>query len=98
MSEMSEGLKRGSHLLSSRGSQLTMSRQSVKMEQVTGPEGQATKETIGVRLRRLRLERGLSQRELSEPGGSYAYISRIDGGARRPRVKPPRLSARTVGG
>ena len=34
-------------------------------------------EPIGVRLKRLRLERGLSQRELSGPGVSYAYISRI---------------------
>src|SRR5205814_3090070 len=60
-------------------------------------EGQATKETIGVRLRRLRLERGLSQRELSEPGVSYAYISRIEGGARRPSVKALRMLARKLG-
>ena len=32
-------------------------------------------ETIGQRLRRLRTERRLSQRELSLPGVSYAYIS-----------------------
>ena len=35
-------------------------------------------ESVGQRLRRLREERGLSQRELSEPGISYAYISRIE--------------------
>jgi len=59
------------------------------------PEGQA--ETIGQRLRRLRLERGLSQRELSERGVSYAYISRIEAGARRPSVKALRMLARKLG-
>ena len=32
----------------------------------------ARNETIGARLKRLRLERGLSQRELSSQGVSYA--------------------------
>jgi tetratricopeptide (TPR) repeat protein len=59
------------------------------------PEGQA--ETIGQRLRRLRLERGLSQRELSARGVSYAYISRIEAGARRPSVKALRMLARKLG-
>lgn len=54
-------------------------------------------ETIGERLRRLRLERGLSQRELSARGVSYAYISRIEAGARRPSVKALRLLARKLG-
>ncbi len=58
-------------------------------------EGQA--ETIGRRLRRLRHERGLSQRELSGPGVSYAYISRIEAGARRPSVKALRMLARKLG-
>jgi transcriptional regulator with XRE-family HTH domain len=44
-------------------------------------------ETIGARLKRLRLQRGLSQRDLSSPGVSYAYISRIEAGARTPSVK-----------
>jgi transcriptional regulator with XRE-family HTH domain len=56
----------------------------------TGPE------SIGQRLRRLRLERGLSQRELSSPGVSYAYISRIEAGARRPSVKALRRLARKL--
>jgi transcriptional regulator with XRE-family HTH domain len=59
------------------------------------PEGQA--ETIGQRLRRLRHERGLSQRELASPGVSYAYISRIEAGARRPSVKALRMLARKLG-
>ena len=51
------------------------------------------KESIGQRLRRLREERGLSQREISEPGVSYAYISRIEAGARRPSLRALRKLA-----
>src|SRR5437588_12596065 len=54
-------------------------------------------ESIGQRLRRLRLEGQLSQRELSSPGVSYAYISRIEAGARRPSVKALRQLARKLG-
>ncbi|TMM20727.1 MAG: helix-turn-helix transcriptional regulator, partial [Actinobacteria bacterium] len=54
-------------------------------------------ETIGERLRRLRLERGFSQRQLAGPGVSYAYISRIEGGARRPSVKALRKLAQKLG-
>jgi tetratricopeptide (TPR) repeat protein len=61
----------------------------------SGNEGVA--ESIGQRLRRLRYERGLSQRELSSPGVSYAYISRIEAGARRPSVKALRMLARKLG-
>jgi tetratricopeptide (TPR) repeat protein len=61
----------------------------------SGHEGGA--ETIGQRLRRLRHERGLSQRELASPGVSYAYISRIEAGARRPSVKALRMLARKLG-
>src|SRR4051794_41777804 len=53
-------------------------------------------ETIGQRLRRLRLESGLSQRELSGPGVSYAYISRIEAGSRQPSVKALRVLARKL--
>jgi transcriptional regulator with XRE-family HTH domain len=55
-----------------------------------------TEETIGQRLRRLRLERGSSQRELSSPGVSYAYISRIEAGTRQPSVKALRMLARKL--
>jgi transcriptional regulator with XRE-family HTH domain len=65
---------------------------SVSPDQHEGPA-----ETIGQRLRRLRHERGLSQRELAGPGVSYAYISRIEGGARRPSVKALRMLARKLG-
>ena len=54
-------------------------------------------ETIGQRLRRLRLERGLSQRALAEPGVSYAYISRIEAGTRQPSVKALRKLAPKLG-
>src|SRR5437870_9710816 len=59
--------------------------------QTSGPE------SIGQRLKRLRLERGLSQRDLSSPGVSYAYISRIEAGARSPSVKALRMLARKLG-
>jgi tetratricopeptide (TPR) repeat protein len=54
-------------------------------------------ETVGERLRRLRQERGFSQRDLSAPGISYAYISRIEAGMRRPSVKALRMLARKLG-
>jgi transcriptional regulator with XRE-family HTH domain len=54
-------------------------------------------ENIGARLKRLRLQRGLSQRDLSSPGVSYAYISRIEAGARTPSVKALRKLAQKLG-
>ena len=53
-------------------------------------------ENVGQRLKRLRLERGLSQRELATPGVSYAYISRIEAGTRQPSVKALRKLARQL--
>jgi tetratricopeptide (TPR) repeat protein len=41
-------------------------------------------ETLGQRVRRLRLQKGLSQRQLSGPGVGYAYVSRIERGDRQP--------------
>ncbi len=58
-------------------------------------EGSAT-EDVGARLKRLRLDRGLSQRDLSSPGVSYAYISRIEAGARTPSVKALRKLAQKL--
>src|SRR3954467_4953649 len=54
-------------------------------------------ETVGARLKRLRLQLGLSQRDLSSPGVSYAYISRIEAGARTPSVKALRKLAQKLG-
>jgi transcriptional regulator with XRE-family HTH domain len=54
-------------------------------------------ETIGARLKRLRLQEGLSQRDLSSPGVSYAYISRIEAGARTPSVKALRKLSQKLG-
>jgi len=59
-------------------------------------EGMAA-ETVGGRLKRLRTERRLSQRDLSEPGVSYAYISRIEAGTRQPSVKALRKLAAKLG-
>lgn len=60
------------------------------------PEDAKT-ESIGERLKRLRLERGLSQRQVSSPGASYAYVSRIEAGARTPSVKALRMLAARLG-
>ena len=57
----------------------------------------AKRETIGERIKRLRLERDLSQRDLSSPGISYAYISRIEANARTPSVKALRKIAGKLG-
>src|SRR5918999_293058 len=69
-----------------------------KMRDVGASSGDMpSEETIGRRLRRLRLERGFSQRELSSPGVSYAYISRIEAGTRQPSVKALRKLAAKLG-
>jgi transcriptional regulator with XRE-family HTH domain len=67
------------------------------LETVSHEHHEGPAETIGQRLRRLRHERGMSQRELAGPGVSYAYISRIEAGARRPSVKALRMLARKLG-
>jgi transcriptional regulator with XRE-family HTH domain len=59
--------------------------------------GVAKQETIGARIKRLRLERRMSQRDLSSPGVSYAYISRIEANARTPSVKALRRMAAKLG-
>ena len=64
---------------------------------MTSDQSPAAGETIGQRLKRLRLEKGLSQRELAAPGVSYAYISRIEAGTRTPSVKALRKVAATLG-
>src|ERR1041385_6529860 len=53
-------------------------------------------EKVGQRIRRLRRERGLSQRELAEPGISYAYLSRIEAGQRSPSLRALRILAPTL--
>jgi transcriptional regulator with XRE-family HTH domain len=57
----------------------------------------AANETIGRRLRRLRIERGLAQRELIGPGVSHAYVSRIEADLRTPSVKAIRKLAAKLG-
>jgi transcriptional regulator with XRE-family HTH domain len=49
--------------------------------------------SIGDRIRERRRELGLSQRDLSQPGISYAYISRIESGQQRPSLKALRKLA-----
>lgn len=59
--------------------------------------GNRAGETIGQRLRRLREERGLTQRQLSAKGASSAYISRIELEQRSPSMKALRLLAPKLG-
>ena len=54
-------------------------------------------ETVGERIRRLREERGLSQRELADPGVSYAYVSRLEAGDRRASLQALRKLAAKLG-
>ena len=54
-------------------------------------------ESVGARVRRLRLERKLTQRDVAGPGCSYAYISRIEAGARTPSHKALVTLARNLG-
>ena len=61
------------------------------------PEDSGNTEGVGARLKRLRIQRGLSQRDLSSPGVSYAYISRIEAGARTPSVKALRKLSQKLG-
>ena len=49
--------------------------------------------TVGRRIRQRRLELGLSQREVASEGVSYAYLSRLETGARRPSIKALRKLA-----
>jgi transcriptional regulator with XRE-family HTH domain len=58
---------------------------------------QRQEETIGARIRRLREERGMTQRQLAEPGVSYAYLSRIEAGHREPSLRAMRIIARKLG-
>lgn len=62
-------------------------------------ETETAQETIGERIRRIRLEKGVSQRELTKMtiGVSYAYLSRIETNDRKPSVSAIRQIARALG-
>lgn len=54
-------------------------------------------EPFADRLRRLRIERSLSQRDIQTPRASYAYISRLETGARTPSLTAVRQLAEKLG-
>lgn len=60
-------------------------------------QAETTIELFHQRLYRLRTERGLSQRDLSMPGITYAYISRLEKGTRTPSIKAIRKLALKLG-
>jgi transcriptional regulator with XRE-family HTH domain len=64
---------------------------------IASPRTKGSDESIGARVRRLRVARGLSQRKLASSGVSYAYISRIESGQRIPSVRAIRVLARRLG-
>jgi transcriptional regulator with XRE-family HTH domain len=68
-------------------------------ERMVGDESTATRdeESVGERIRRLRLEKGLTQSALSSPGLTAAQISRIESGARQPSLRAIRRLARALG-
>jgi transcriptional regulator with XRE-family HTH domain len=45
----------------------------------------------------LRLERGLSQRQISGPGATWAYVSRIEAGTRNPTITALSVIAAKLG-
>ncbi|MEZ5102211.1 MAG: helix-turn-helix domain-containing protein [Thermoleophilia bacterium] len=57
----------------------------------------AASESLGDRLKRLRMERGLSQRAISAPGVGVSYISRIEAGTRQPSLRALRALADRLG-
>lgn len=56
-----------------------------------------TGETVGQRIRRLRLAKGMSQRQLAGPGVGYAYVCRIERGDRNPSIRALRYIAGKLG-
>lgn len=83
-----------------RATPLTFTRGNAKILCVSPPpplSPRAPDESFGDRLYRLRAQRGLSQRQLAGAGVSYAYISRLEAGDRRPSVRAIRLLARELG-
>jgi transcriptional regulator with XRE-family HTH domain len=65
--------------------------QAGRISDVSNPE------TIGERLRRLREERGLTQRDLVAPGVSAQYVSKLERGQRNASVKALRQLAKNLG-
>jgi len=53
--------------------------------------------TVGERIKATRKEKGLAQREITGPGVSHAYISRIEAELRTPSVKAIRTIAAKLG-
>ncbi len=64
---------------------------------VMGRDEHEMTEPIGSRLRRLRAERGLSQRDVAGDGVSFTYVSRIESGQRQPSIRALRVLAAKLG-
>jgi transcriptional regulator with XRE-family HTH domain len=64
---------------------------------VTGNAENGTAVPVGARLKRLRVEAGLSQRDIAGRGVSFTYVSRIESGQRQPSIKALRVLAQRLG-
>lgn len=68
------------------------------MRQDSGVTGRPSGgETVGARIRRLRLERGLTQRSLAGPGVSVTLVCHVEKGNRNPSMKALRVMAQRLG-
>jgi transcriptional regulator with XRE-family HTH domain len=63
----------------------------------TTPAAAAAGETVGQRIRRLRLERGLSQNQLAGPGVCSAHVCAIETGHRQAALQALRVIAARLG-
>ena len=80
-------------LVSGQEGQLTQAQTPVNIRPAVG----TSEETIGQRVRRLRIEQGLSLRDVAGPGISFAHVSRIEAGRRNASLEAIELLARRLG-
>ncbi len=66
---------------------------------MTATKTGASAETVGARVKRLRLEAGLSQRQLAIPEKriTYSYLSRVENEERTPSLRAIRILAPRLG-
>lgn len=80
-------------LVSGQEGPLTQAQTPVNIRPAVG----TSEETIGQRVRRLRIEQGLSLRDVAGPGISFAHVSRIEAGRRNASLEAIELLARRLG-
>lgn len=61
------------------------------------PDGAMAERSIGARIKKLRQDKGLTQKALAEPGYTHAYISTIEAGKRQPSAEALKHFAERLG-